>query len=208
MMTSTERSEMAIPWWSGEIVFCAVVYTILGAGTLAALLNLCFRLHMVLACVWLAIMALLIWGTCKNQGGFRMCLVNFFGFFSHRQFVESVPRETGSVEIRFGYRLFGRRLFYLTVALGKIESVNWSPGQNPSLWNVFIWFDHDDPQKSLTNQSCGRKKPGQDIYQVGPSRRRKKTEAFGMALVDFLRRAGAAMIQEENNCTFVRAPSA
>ena len=204
MMTIKQRSEMAIPTWSGEVIVGIVVCVILVFASLVAVLNLLFQVAITVSCVWLAIMAWYVWSNCKGQGDFRKCYITILGLFARKQFVESICQGMGSVTIQFGYQLFGRRVFYFTVPLDKIETVEWRPGQAPKYWNVFVWFDHDDPEKSVRERKWSRK-PDQDIYVVGPSRRKQKTEAFGLAFVDFLRCAGADLVRGEDDHTFVRA---
>lgn len=205
-MTTQERLEvLAIPKWSGDFIVSAALYTITVLATAVAVLNLWyFRAAIAVSCIWLAFMVWQVRAACKEQGGFRKCLIHVLGFFARKHSVESVRQETGSVEIRFGFQLFGRRLAYLNLPLQKIETVEWNPGQNPRLWHVFIWFDHDDIEKSRMRSKWSRK-PDQEIYGVGTSGPKKKAEALGLALVDFLIRAGAMLVQGKAENTFVRA---
>lgn len=205
-MTVAERSEIAIPKWSGEVIAAIVFFVIAVIASLVAILNLVFRVDFVFSCIWLAFVALGVRGTCKGQGGVRKCLINFLGYLACKQFVESIRHDTGAVEIGFGYQLIGCRLLYLKVPLDKIEYVDWRPGQAPGIWHVFIWFDHDDAERNMKSKS--RRKSDLNIYQVGPSRRKKRTEALGRAFVEFLCRAGATMVQGQDDCSYVRAPSA
>ena len=98
-----------------------------------------------------------------------------------------MPQSDGSIEIRYGFRLFGRRYFFLKVPLDKIESVMWRPGQGGS-WTVLIRCDDE------------RVKYG--IASIGPSRGVKKTEDLGLAIVDFLRDAGANLVEGEDETTY------
>jgi hypothetical protein len=208
-MIAAERSEMAIPRWSLENLFYLVLFTILVLASIVAVLNLVFRwdeVGMIASCLWLAILGFGIWLRCKQQGGLREVLLDCLDLFARRQFVESVPRGDGSVEIRFGFQLFGFRTLRFNVPLDKIETVEWSPGQAPKYWCVFIWFDHDIPELSQKRrQQKWVHKPDQDVYSVGPSRRKKTTAAFGLAFVEFLCRAGATLVRRDGDCTFVRA---
>ncbi len=201
-MIMQERSEMPIPKCSYEFIVSTLIGMIVFIATATAALLLFFRVTIIAPCIWLAFVAWRVWATCKYQGSPRKCLINFLGFLARKQFVESIPQDTGSVEIRFGYQLFGHRLFYFKVPLDKIETVKWSPGQAPRFWNVCIWFDH--PEKSPSRDNCTTPE-NMGIYCVGPSRRKKRTEAFGLAFVDFLRRAGATMVRGKDDCTFVWA---
>lgn len=175
-MTMQERLEiLAIPKLSGEFILSAVLYTIAVLATIVAVLNLFFQVAIIVSCIWLAFMAWSTWVAYKRQGGSRKCLINFLGFFARKQFAESIRQETSSAEIRFGYQLFGRRLFYFNVPLHKIETVEWSPGQNPELWNVFIWFDHDDPETSQRRKSgVGNQTRTSTVSALLDARRRPK----------------------------------
>ena len=94
--------------------------------------------------------------------------------------------------------------------MDKVESVDWRAGQASGMtgcdmddWHVALWFDHDDPIKSEKERQW-HPKPEQDVYIVGPTRRKKDTASFGMEFVGFLRQAGAALEQGEDDCTFTR----
>ncbi len=128
-MTQIQRTEMAIPKWGSEVVAFIVMILILVIATLAAIIELLTLLQVIVPCIWLAIMGFFIWSAYRECGSVRQLLANFLGLFALRQFVESVPQASGAVEIRFGFKLFGHRFFYLTVPLDKIERIEWSTGQ-------------------------------------------------------------------------------
>lgn len=153
---------------------------------------------MIAACIWLAIMVAYVYFLYK-EGAFRNLRINFLlGFFARKQFVESVPLDTGFVEIRYGFKLFGHRFFYFKVPLDKIESVAWGMGQD-HMCAVSISFDHDDPEERQKQEKLGNRRPNLDSCTIGPSmRNEKKTEAFCLAFVDFLYRAGATLVQAED----------
>lgn len=191
-----------------EIVLTVIVafFTILGVS------NLLNHVAIIASSIWLAFVTLSIWSACKYGGGLRKFLINHLAVFSPRHFVESIPRENGPAEIRFGYQLCGLRLFHFRVPVDKIETVGWHTGQTTSMarrdindWQVTLWLDHDDPVKSQKQQKW-HEKPDQGCYIVGPSGPKKDTESFGLAFLDFLRGAGASLLQGEYDCTFVRKP--
>ena len=197
-----ERWEIAIPKWSGELVFAVVVIVIFGLATVVALLELLFRVAIMLPCIWLAIVAILTW--IEYHGRVRERLICLLGVLSQEHFLQCVSNDAGSLDIRYGYRLFGHRLYYFTVPLHKIESLEWAPSQNPALWNVVVWYDHDDLERSL--RCKGLRKPDQDPLHIGPSRGKEKIQIVGLAVLEFLRRAGARLVQGKDDRTFVREP--
>ncbi|MEN6367827.1 MAG: hypothetical protein ABFC88_13545 [Thermoguttaceae bacterium] len=191
--------QMAILRDRGEIVFGTVVSLIVTLGTIVAIFNLFLHVAVVVSCIWLALMTLIFWNTCRQEGGYRKVIVNILGFFARKHFVDIVP----SNEVRFGFQLFSHRFLYQNVPLGKIDSVGWSPGQNPAFWHVSLWFDHDNPQTSAAKRKWNLKKPDQDVYCFGPSRRKEKIESFGLDFVAFLLRNGVMLVRRDD-CTFVR----
>lgn len=200
-MAMASRSEMAIPKGIGEISSC-LNPTIVVLGTVLAIFNLVFRWAgegIIAAWIWLAIMAAIF---CRlyREGAFRNFPIDILGFLAPRQFLESIFQDTGSVEIRYGFQLFGHRFFYFTVPLDKIISVAWGMGQDHR-WTVHIWHEQGFPDATQARQH-----PGHKVYTVGPPRKdEKKAETLGLALVDFLRQAGATLMRGDNDHTFVRA---
>lgn len=197
-----ERSQMAVPKWSSEVVFSFLVFSIFLLGTVVAISNLLFQVEWMASCIWLALITLIVYGGLKDEKSGLEVL----GFFARKQFVESILQENGSIEIGYGFQLFGYRFFYNKVPLDKIDTVKWSPGQAPRFWSVCVWYYPDDPAKSLQRQKWSPK-PDQDVFCVGPSRLKNDTATFGLAFVDFLRRAGANLVPGADDCTFVQERS-
>jgi hypothetical protein len=77
-------------------------------------------------------------------------------------------------------------------------------GRDMNDWTVFIWFDHHDPARSEKKKRRKYRKPDQKIYCVGPSTRKERTEALGLALVAFLRDAGADLVPADIPDCFAR----
>jgi hypothetical protein len=190
---------MAIPRDRGEIVFGTVVSLIVTLGTIAALFNLFFLGAVVLSCIWIMLMTWIFWSACRQEGGYRKVIVNILGFFARKHFVKIMP----STEVRFGFQLFSHRFLYQNVPLRKIDSVEWSPGQNPAFWHVSLWFDHDNPQMGAAKRKWNLKKPDQDVYCFGPSMRKERIEVFGLEFVEFLLRNGVKLARQDD-CTFMR----
>lgn len=203
-MATASRSEMAIPKEGRSptvIVFC-----LFAAPTVLAILDLFFFSEgaivlKILCCLWLAWIASGLWEVHRSKGGYHQLFISMLSFFARMHFVESVPQESGPAEIRFGFRLFGRCLYYNRMSLDKIATVEWRPApSNPLWWGVLLWRERnglpadDDP------------KHNQDIYVVGPVTDLKAADTLGLALVEFLRHAGAQLDQRDNHI-FVRPMS-
>ena len=136
-------------------------------------------------------------------------LINRLGDLFGQSFVESESSVGQRGDIRFGFEFLGHRFTQRSVGIANIESVEWETGQGTAMagrdkndWHVCLWFDHNDPQMSEKQRKY--RKPDQDIYIVGPSTRRDRTEALGLAFVDFLRAAGAELAQGATTTCFVR----
>ena len=124
----TEHSQMAVPKWSSEIIFDFAIYMLLVFATIVAILNLYFQVAVIVSLIWLAFMTWGVWSLCKDNGGYRERILDILAFLSIKHFVEIMPNNVGSVEIRYGFQLFGHRFFRIKVPLDMIERVNWSPG--------------------------------------------------------------------------------
>ena len=129
----------------------------------------------------------------EHIGGFRRLRVGFLSSLTPRHFLECMPTSDGTVEIRYGFRLFGRGHFIIMLPLHGIENVHWRPGQAPLLWHLWITCNHPELKYG--------------IVQIGPERRVDRTESLGLAVVDFLRRAGANLVEGDDEATYERVPS-
>jgi hypothetical protein len=168
---------------------------------------------MIASVIWLALVTTMLWTPSKRAGGLRRFLTNCLGELFGRNFVEAVSLDAPAKEIRFGYELFGHRFIQRSVAIDKIESIECKTGQATDMagrdmndWSVCLWFDHGDPVKSeKKRKSRIWRKPDQNIYTVGPARRKEITEIFGLSFVAFLRAAGAQLSGGEKSSYFVRS---
>jgi hypothetical protein len=202
-MKPLERSIMVVPKLRGEAFILGILTAIAVFFTAMAVYNLIFRVAIIAPCVWLGLLAYLAWGGREYEGGYRKLGIDYLGNFARKHFIESVADGAGTVEIRYGYRFFGRTIHYLVVPLDKIRSVKWSPEQIRSFWSVALWYDKDGPEISSPEKK-GSKSPAQEVCIVGPSGPKEKTEAFGRAFVDFLRQAGARLEPGGEDCAFVQ----
>ncbi len=200
MTSEMNSSEMPIPKPRIEVIAAFLITALIVFFVILAVGNLLNRVALISSSVWLLLVTGVIWSRCREEG-VRKFLINLRGVFASKQFVESISGGTHPTEIRFGYQLLGHRHFYLRLRVDKIETVDWRFGQ--ANWCVCLWFDHDDPAKSEKKQKW-HVKPDQDIYIVGPCRRKEDTAALGHSFVDFLRQAGASLVRGEDECSFVR----
>ncbi len=191
-------------------IFFTVISTIVVTFFVVfALIDICHGESLIASSLWLALVALKIRWALQHDGGLRKLLINMLGDMGGRRFAEVGLAETQSPVIHFGFHLFGRCFIQKTIYLHDIESVEWNTGQGTYLagrdmndWHVVIWFDHHDPKKS--EQKSTSWKADQDLYLVGLSGHKDKTEAFGLSLVAFLREAGAALIPSPMPTRFIR----
>jgi hypothetical protein len=204
--------EMTIPKsrsdtvWEGVFTFIVVFFGFLG------ILNLTNHVAIIPSAIWLIIVMTIVWNGCREAGGIRRYLADRLAVFAGRRFVLYLSGQTGPARIRFGYQLFGLRVFQRDVQIERIECVEWTPGQTTSMaghdmkdWRVVLWYEHCSPEKSKKDHML--RKPDQDLHIVGPSRRKEDTSAFGLEFVAFLRKAGARLIQGEADNLYVRQES-
>ena len=211
MMTPRERSTaLVIPKPRGEIIGAYVVAGFVTVFVVVAISNLFQGIAWLPSTLWLGIVVLVIASNCRHKG-LKRYLVNFLGSLSERHFADTVILEDGQISVRFGFVSLSHHLFYQTIPIARIESVEWHTGQATSLagrdmndWHVAIWFDHGDAAKSERQRKWHRK-PDQDVYIVGPSLKKERTAAFGQEVLRFLRDAGAVLVREKDDCTYVRA---
>ena len=211
MTTETAvKQEMVIPKSKGETNFYFIVTCIVIATVKFAIENILNGIALIPSFIGLALIAFLIWKACIEQRGLFIFIANRLGELIGQYFAEIPVQDGQRKEIRFGYKLFGLRFYQQSIPLEKIESIEWDKGQVSSMagrdmndWQVFLWFDHDDLVESEKRRRWNYRKPDQEIYMVGPSTRKKKTERLGLSLIAFLRAAGVTLIQDKTNC-FVR----
>ena len=178
----------------GWFVVLALGNLVNGEGLIASILYLL----LIGGCLWQA------W----QEHGVCGLLIHFLGVFSWSHFVWRTDSVAGVQDLHFGYKLLGHRLHYLEISAGHVESVYWSPGQGTALagrdmndWSVIMWYDDIHGCRKV-NRSF---KPGLEIYILGPTRHREATEAFGLAFIEFLRAAGATLIETREKDRLVYA---
>jgi hypothetical protein len=209
-MEMTSSQELTIPKSRRDVIILFVITTVGILSTSLAVVNIFNRVAIIASVIWLALVTTILWTPAKRAGGLRRFLTNCLGELFGRNFVEAVSLDAPAKEIRFGYELFGHRFIQHSVAIDKIESIEWKTGQATDMagrdmkdWSVCLWFDHGDPVKSEKKRKW--RKPDQDISIVGPARRKEITEAFGLSFVTFLRAAGAQLSPGGKSSCFVRS---
>ncbi len=205
-------SEMRIPRPLGAIIAAWFLTAFIGFFVWLGVYNLWHGAAIIASILWLLLVGTIFGLGCKYEGS-RKLLIELLGIYSRRHFVQSLPRENGPAEIRFGYRLLGYPFFYLRVPVDKIESVDWSTGQASHQagrdvhdWSIGLWYQHGDPEKTKREQQWSRR-PEQEVYIVGPPDRKEITTALAQSFLEFLGAAGARLVQGENEHTFVRQRS-
>jgi len=66
-------------------------------------------------------------------------------------------------------------------------------------WSVAVWFYTEKSEKTEPGTTFGK-----DLRIVGPVRPKEITELLGLALLEFLRQAGANLVAGKDECTFVQ----
>jgi hypothetical protein len=208
MANQIDSSMLVIPKQKRGALGATVIIAFILFFVVLSVINLLNHVAMIASAIWLLLVVLAIWTICKMDGLARV-LVNVLGCFASRQFVESLCEGAGHARIGYGYELFGRRYFYLTVPVEKIALVDWHTGQGSERlgrdindWNVVVWYDHDDPVERQKRE--GTRNPDQDLCIVGPSGPKSEIAALGHSLVDFLCKAGASLRPGKDECSFVR----
>ena len=204
--------EMTIPKSSGEILPTGFLSLIVVVSAFLAVLNLANHDAIILSVIWLLFVAWILWSGCRDAGGVRRYLIDWLAAFAGRRFALVPHEDTHQARIRFGYELFGRRFYRKDIDFDRIESVEWSPGQATSMagrdmkdWSVALWYAHGDSEKSKKHHML--RKPDQDVYIVGPSRRKEDTATLGTEFVSFLSCVGVLLIPGENDNIYVREAS-
>jgi hypothetical protein len=192
----------------GAMVGIVMLTAFIVLSVLLAIYNLSDWTAIIPSTIWLLLVGFMLGGFIKTDGC-KKITTDILGASSWNEFVRTVRWENGNSELQYGFQIFGRRFSYFTVAVEKIETVNWSTGQASSMagrdmndWHVVVWYDHNDPAKSQKDDML--KKPDQDLCIIGMSGTKAETSALGHSVLDLLRKTGATYTQGENDCTFVR----
>jgi hypothetical protein len=161
--------------------------------------------------IWLALVLLMLMTQIRVERGFKQYLVNRLGSCSRSQFVSVIEQHDGSKTVRFGYDLFGREWSYAEIPARAISSLGWSPGQASALsqremadWSVWLRYRGSVGESAV----AGSGSPTDNWYHVGSgSGEKRRTEAFGLSLVEFLKSAGICLQRGEKEHEFVPVPS-
>ena len=195
----------------GVIVFTVISVVVAAAAPVVSLWLAApyFWLGLAASILWLFLVAQNLWYSCKSAGGLRRYVIDIVAGVYGKLFAEISTASPQALEL--GVYLAGRRFVQQTIPLDSIETVEWSTGQATSMagrdvndWHVCLWFDHSDPAKSTKERRIGLRKPDQEICCIGPYGHKNKTAAFGLSVVDFLRAAGADLVNGPTPNSFVR----
>lgn len=207
----TPYHEMPIPKSRSVVVIQFVMTVIVVSFSLLAVVNLCSGVALIASLFWLAFVTTIICSGSRQEEGMRPFFISLIGDLFGRRFVEWSPADGQPNCIRFGFQLFSRRFVQKSIRIDRIESVEWHTGQAADMagrdmndWRIVIWFSHDDTARIEARRKWPRK-IGQYLYGVGPSDRKERTEMLGLALVSFLRSAGADLVQGSVSTCFVSA---
>jgi hypothetical protein len=191
----TTKRTMQIPRSRGDDVCRFVMLGIVFFFTLLAIANLWLGIGLIAPLLWLALLVSVVWSIARQKGGMRPFFVALLGSLLGRRFAELESAGTQSREICFGFQLLGHRFIQMRIPIDKIESVEWSTGQSTHLagrdmndWQVWVWFGHFDPLRTTLRQV---------LYGIGPAGPKERTEALGLAFIEFLNQAGLPFIQSK-----------
>ena len=194
----------------GKIVAVTLATAFVLFFVLLAFHNLVHWIAVIPSALWLLLVGSVMFGLIRHKG-IKAVAVDFLEGFSLKQFIQAVPGNNGPNRVEFGYELFGRRFVQWFVGTDKIEHVSWSTGQASDRmgrdmddWHVAVWHDHGDPARSERLRQW--RYADQEVHCLGPSGRKADVAVFGLALVEFLRKAGATLVAGENDCIFERPP--
>jgi len=203
-------SELPVPKSKRAVIGAIMLTAFILFFVFLAIYNLCSWKAIIPSTIWLLLVGLTLGGFIKTEGSKKFA-TDILGAFSWNEFIRTIRLENGGIDFQYGFRMFGRWFAYFTVAVGKIESFNWSTGQASHLagrelddWSVAVWYRHDDLAKSQKALSYKSKKPDQDLFIIGMSGAKVETTALGHSVLNLLRESGASFAQGENDCAYVR----
>jgi hypothetical protein len=190
---------------AGEVVLTVVVVFFVLLAIVELILAAYVPIQaLVPAGLWLAFVFFGVRSSIRSEGGIRQFLIRRVGVFACRHFAEIAPGD-GQKVLSFGYDWFGRRLYYIRIMAGAVRSVKWGAGQASSLsgrdmndWHVIVWFEREQAT-TLDWNHVSRPKYG--LHIVGPSQEKRKAEALGKNLAEFLHKRGLGGVEsgESNN---------
>ncbi len=200
--------------WAVMVMFS--IFTVVSVVFLVlAVLNLFTLTAVIPSILWLIFITHSLNGSVREEGGVHQYLKNWAGEMMGRDFVETEITDTGERAIRFGHNVFGHRLIRLTIPCKNITSLGWTAGQatgrmgrDMNDWMVWLRHDLEEPVRLQKERLTGRRISKKDIYVIGLSDKKIRTEAFGFSFMEFLRKAGVEFIPGEQPNDFIRKGSA
>ncbi|QDT42765.1 hypothetical protein Pan241w_28540 [Gimesia alba] len=195
----------------GTAVLSLIGYS-LGVGLLVIVLRNLMQIRQipiltVLASLcWLMLVLFVIGSNLWFEGGVRQYFINRLGAFSKTHFVRIEPGSKNENSLQVGYSLFGQDFYYLQVAIGLIESIDWRTGQATALsgsdqndWHVVLWYH--SPAVKLSEPIPGYRDDG--LYLIGHAGPKESITELGMAFVRFLQESGVELVPGKDDCEYV-----
>lgn len=197
---NVDKSEFRIPKYLinslYEMVISLLMFVLMVFFIILAILVLIFFMFLpvisvVASVLWLVFIFFIIRDSCKEQGGLKQLLTNCMGVYAWHQFAEISKQDNEQKVICFGYRLFGKRYYYIRIPCNDIKAVVWEMGQASYLarkdkndWQVRLWYHKPFELKDDTNKYFD---PTTGVFVFGPYLKKEKIEVIGNNFVKFLR---------------------
>ena len=120
---------MMIPKSRAETIFRFVITVVVILAVLLAIANLCGGVALVASSLWLALVAMLTWTACREEGGLRSILIDLLGGLFGQRFVESaneIVMSRGSANHRCPSGLGGKMVISITPLRSDVQAASGS----------------------------------------------------------------------------------
>jgi hypothetical protein len=166
--------ELLLPSDRFATYFSSTLIAIVTSATLLALYDIILGIAYIAPALWLLLTICITRIAIREARGVRPWLINLLGSMTNRHFlcIESLESEPA---ITLGFYWRRARFIQKKIPLASLASVEWSPGQNPEYWNVFI-----------------------NSHHVGASLPQPQIHSLGASIVELLNANGALLVHEEH----------